>query len=71
LGAETGERSISGNYWLRAYLAGYALYVLLVAAWAWPQLPFDEWLIYTGSQVVYGLAWPILLLLMGLSGLRW
>lgn len=59
------------RFWFGAYLTGYAIYVVLVAAWAWPQLPFDEWLIYTGSQTIYALAWPILLLLLGLSGLHW
>lgn len=59
------------RFWFGVYLTGYAVYVALAAAWAWPQLPFDEWLTYTGSQALFGLAWPVLLLMLGLSGLRW
>ena len=44
------------RFWFGAYLAGYAIYVALVAAWAWPQLPYEEWLSYMGSQVLFGLA---------------
>jgi hypothetical protein len=45
------------------YIAGYWVRFLAVAVIMWPVFPpFWEWQYYMAWQMVYGVAWPFLLL---------
>lgn len=45
----------------RTYVAGYFLYLISSAIWAWPLMTFFEWRNYVAFQMFYGLFWPVLL----------
>ena len=48
---------------VRVWAFGWLLNLIVAGVWAWPKMPFKDWLMYTGFQVAYGLLWPVWLVL--------
>lgn len=57
--------------WIRAlawiYVAGFLLRLIVIAVVMWPKLGLSDWWVYMAFQALYGLFWPLLLIL-GLLG---
>jgi hypothetical protein len=58
-------RKFIGQVWV----FGWLLHLIVAGFSAWPKMPFNDWIIYTGFQAAYGLLWPVWLVL-GLLGYR-
>ena len=56
-----------GNVATTIYILGYWLFVIAAAVFYWPiSQSFEDWRNYVGWQMLYGIAWPILLLIQSL-----
>jgi hypothetical protein len=53
------------------YTAGYFVYLITTAIWAWETAPtFLEWWTRLAYQVTFAVAWPVLVI-VHLFGVRW